>query len=49
MEPQTAAKCAHLGCNCAPAPGTKFCSEYCERAGDVIEIRCGCPHPGCHS
>lgn len=48
MEKQNANDlCAHPGCTCKPAPDSKYCSEYCERAGDVIEIRCGCQHPAC--
>ncbi len=40
-------RCAHPACNCKRAPNSKYCSDYCERAGDVIELRCGCLHPEC--
>lgn len=40
-------KCAHPGCNCPPAANSKYCSEYCERAGDTIEIKCNCMHAAC--
>ena len=39
--------CAHPGCTCPPAPNSKYCSDYCHRAGDVVELRCGCMHAGC--
>ena len=47
MAQTTDAKCAHPGCNCPPSPDSKYCSEYCQRAGGVIELRCGCQHKAC--
>jgi hypothetical protein len=43
-------KCAHPACTCTVAPGGKFgkyCSEYCKRAGQQIELRCSCQHTDC--
>lgn len=40
-------KCAHPACNCsAPADG-KYCSAYCNDAGDTLELSCNCGHEGC--
>lgn len=39
--------CAHTGCNCAPRKGSKYCSQYCQDAGDTLELACNCGHPGC--
>ena len=42
-------KCAHGVCDCMAEKGSKYCSEYCKDAEDagVLEIKCGCEHPGC--
>ena len=43
-------KCAHPACQCMvdkKGEYGKYCSEHCRRAGDVIELRCGCQHPEC--
>jgi hypothetical protein len=43
-------KCAHDGCNCSVSgdgPFGKFCSQHCEQAGDITELKCDCGHPGC--
>jgi hypothetical protein len=41
-------KCAHPACNCQVAANQKFCTQYCEDAGDdEIEIFCDCGHPAC--
>ncbi|MGB7926288.1 MAG: hypothetical protein WCF57_23810 [Pyrinomonadaceae bacterium] len=40
-------KCKHPSCDCRVAGDEKYCSEYCENAGDITEIGCGCEHPGC--
>ncbi len=40
-------KCAHGSCDCQAAPGSKYCSAYCQGAGDTVEIGCGCGHPQC--
>ncbi len=41
-DPATPKKCAHPICSCPPAPGSDYCSEYCQKAVET-EIRCGCP------
>ncbi len=38
------AKCAHPGCNCPVAKGTKYCSDYCESSGSRVSIACNCGH-----
>jgi hypothetical protein len=41
-------KCAHPACTCQAAEGSKFCSTYCEDAGDdEVEISCDCGHEVC--
>jgi hypothetical protein len=40
-------KCAHPTCNCPAAQGEKYCSTYCQDAGDLTEIACNCGHRGC--
>ena len=43
-------KCAHPACTCTvpkDAPFGKYCSEHCQVAKDLTEIRCECGHPGC--
>jgi hypothetical protein len=43
-------KCAHPACKCnVPKDGEfgKFCSEHCQTAGEMAEIRCECGHPTC--
>lgn len=40
-------KCGHPACNCAVGEDGKYCSEYCHDAGDLLELACGCGHPGC--
>lgn len=42
-----AKKCAHEGCSCAAAPGSKYCSPHCEGMASKIELMCQCHHPGC--
>ena len=45
-----ATKCAHPACECMVHKGGewgKYCSEYCKRQGDKIELRCECRHPEC--
>lgn len=39
--------CAHQGCNCPTREHSKYCSPYCEAAGDTLELACGCGHAGC--
>ena len=39
--------CAHTGCNCTPREDSKYCSPYCEAAGDTLELACNCGHAGC--
>lgn len=40
-------KCKHPSCTCTARPDSKYCSAYCEAAGDTTEIGCNCGHPGC--
>lgn len=40
-------KCAHPSCNCPPAKGGKYCSEYCKDARGSMELSCNCRHEGC--
>jgi hypothetical protein len=40
-------QCAHPACNCVVDEDTKYCSPYCEDAGDTTEISCNCGHAGC--
>jgi hypothetical protein len=40
-------KCAHPGCNCPAAKGSKYCGAYCEGSGNRPSIACNCNHPKC--
>jgi len=40
-------KCAHPGCECSVAEGSKYCSPYCESVGSRVSIACECGHAGC--
>lgn len=43
-------KCAHPACECMVTKGGewgKYCSEYCKKMGNEIELRCECRHPAC--
>jgi len=40
-------KCAHPGCNCPAAKGSKYCGSYCEGAGKSPSFACNCNHPDC--
>jgi hypothetical protein len=43
-------KCANPVCKCmvvGEGAFGKYCSEHCEQAKDVSEIRCDCKHPAC--
>lgn len=40
-------KCAHPACQCIARAGSKYCSQYCEDAGDIVELSCNCEHQGC--
>jgi hypothetical protein len=40
-------KCAHEPCTCPPREGSKYCSDYCETAGETTHIKCDCGHPAC--
>jgi hypothetical protein len=42
-----AKKCAHSACNCMATKDSKYCSQYCQDAGDTLEISCNCGHLGC--
>ena len=49
-EESTMEKCAHPACLCMvdkKGPYGKYCSDHCQKAGDVTELRCGCRHPEC--
>ena len=39
--------CAHPACTCKVSEGEKYCSTYCEDAGDTTELSCNCDHPEC--
>ena len=44
-------KCAHPACKCIvtkDGPFGAYCSEHCQEAKDVSEIRCDCKHPPCN-
>ena len=48
MTQQSAAtKCAHPGCDCDAQPGSRFCGEYCEKAGNMTELQCNCQPTAC--
>jgi hypothetical protein len=40
-------KCAHPGCNCHAAEGSKYCGAYCEGAAGRPSVQCECGHAGC--
>ncbi len=40
-------KCAHEGCSCLAAEGSKYCSLFCEDAKGMTTIKCDCGHVGC--
>lgn len=40
-------RCAHPGCNCLAAKGSKYCGAYCEGAADHPSIACNCGHMKC--
>jgi hypothetical protein len=42
-----AKKCAHEGCSCMAAEGSKYCSEYCQDSKGFTTLSCDCKHPGC--
>jgi hypothetical protein len=46
MEKETK-KCEHPACDCRVAKGMRYCSQYCEDAGETIELSCNCGHAGC--
>jgi len=47
MAEKKADKCAHPGCACTVAKGTKYCSDYCESIGSQPSFACGCGHTEC--
>jgi hypothetical protein len=47
MAEKKTAKCAHPGCNCPAAQGSKYCSPYCESSGSRMSIACNCGHGEC--
>jgi len=40
-------KCDNPTCDCAPSDGSKYCSAYCEGAGEGTNVVCHCGHTGC--
>jgi len=40
-------KCAHPACKCLVPNHSKYCSQYCEDAGNTTELSCNCRHAGC--
>ena len=47
MAEKKADKCAHPGCACTVAKGTKYCSDYCASIGSQPSIACECGHAEC--
>jgi len=50
VKEQTMTKCAHPSCKCQVAKGGsfgEFCSEHCQEAAKMTELRCDCKHAGC--
>ena len=46
----TMEKCAHPACQCMvdkKGEYGKYCSEYCKRSGQQLELHCNCQHPAC--
>jgi len=44
---QAKQKCAHPACRCTVVDDQWYCSQFCEDAGDEVDISCDCGHPGC--
>ena len=44
---QAKQKCAHPACRCTVGDDQRYCSQFCEDAGDEVDISCDCGHPGC--
>jgi hypothetical protein len=40
-------KCAHVACQCLAAPGSNYCSTFCEDSKDLTTLVCDCGHTGC--
>ena len=40
-------KCAHPGCNCPAAEGSKYYGAYCEGSAEHPSIACNCGHEEC--
>lgn len=40
-------KCAHETCSCMAAPGSKYCSTFCEDSKGLTTLECDCGHAGC--
>ena len=47
MAEKKALKCAHPGCECPAAKGSKYCGAYCESSGNRPAIACNCGHGEC--
>jgi hypothetical protein len=40
-------KCGNPPCDCVPNDGEKYCSAYCEGAGEGTDVVCHCGHAEC--
>ena len=40
-------KCAHETCSCMAAPGSKYCSNFCEDSKGFMTLTCDCGHAAC--
>jgi hypothetical protein len=47
MAEKKAEKCAHPGCECPVAKGSKYCSLYCESMFNQPTATCKCGHAEC--
>jgi hypothetical protein len=45
--PKETKKCAHPGCSCNAAEGSKYGGAFCEGEAEHPSIACDCGHPGC--
>jgi acetone carboxylase gamma subunit len=47
MAKEKTGKCTHPGCECPVPKGSRYCSTYCESAGNRLSIACECGHAEC--
>jgi hypothetical protein len=40
-------KCAHDACSCPAAPGSNYCSNFCEDSKGLTTLTCDCGHAAC--